>query len=113
MFALFEQNPDLRGVAVVRDGTPLGMISRYDMIDNMARPYRHELYGRKSCTRFMDAQPLIVDLHQTIDRLLAGGRDGAIAWCDLDHSTGFGAATRAHSVTSIGALGHSPNSSGR
>jgi len=156
VFALFEQNPDLRGVAVVRDGTPLGMISRYDMIDNMARPYRHELYGRKSCTRFMDAQPLIVDLHlhladlsdllvqahprhlitgfvicdqgaylgigsvqdlvrevtvmqleaaryanplsqlpgnvpinQTIDRLLASGRDGAIAWCDLDHFKPF------------------------
>ena len=32
------------------------------MVDNMSRPFRHELYGRKPCTRFMDPQPLIVDI---------------------------------------------------
>jgi len=66
VFHLFELNPDLRAVAVVKDGHPLGMIARYEMIDNMARPYRHELYGRKPCTRFMDADPLVVELRLSL-----------------------------------------------
>jgi len=63
VFLMFEKNRDLRAIAVVRDGVPVGLISRYDMVDNMARSYRHELYGRKPCARFMDGEPLIVDVH--------------------------------------------------
>ena len=62
VFMLFESNAELRAVAVVDAGIPRGLISRYEMVDNMARPYRHELYGRKPCTRFMDTQPLVVDI---------------------------------------------------
>ncbi|KAF0162896.1 MAG: diguanylate cyclase/phosphodiesterase [Rhodocyclaceae bacterium] len=63
VFAMFERTPDLRAVAIVKKDTPIGLIARYDMVDNMARPYRHELYGRKPCTRFMDKEPLTVDIH--------------------------------------------------
>ena len=62
VFLLFEQNPALRAIAVVERGMPRGLIARYEMVDNMSRPFRHELYGRKPCTRFMDPQPLIVDI---------------------------------------------------
>jgi GGDEF domain-containing protein len=34
------------------------------MIDHFARPYQRELYGKKSCSLFMDANPLIAD-HET------------------------------------------------
>jgi GGDEF domain-containing protein/EAL domain-containing protein (putative c-di-GMP-specific phosphodiesterase class I) len=69
VFAIFERNPQLRAVAVVVGGIPAGLISRYDMIDNMARPYRHELYGRKSCTRFMDREPIAVDVRLSLPEL--------------------------------------------
>ena len=69
VFMLFEHNPDLRAIAVVEKGLPRGLISRYEMVDNMARPYRHELYGRKPCTRFMDAQPLVVDIGVSLPEL--------------------------------------------
>ncbi len=69
VFALFERTPDLRAIAIVRNGTPIGLIARYDMVDNMARPYRHELYGRKPCTRFMDEEPLTVDIHLPLQEL--------------------------------------------
>ncbi|MFA7269909.1 MAG: diguanylate cyclase [Sterolibacterium sp.] len=62
VFLLFEEHPDLRAIAVVEKGIPRGLIARYEMVDNMSRPFRHELYGRKTCTRFMDPQPLIVDI---------------------------------------------------
>jgi diguanylate cyclase (GGDEF)-like protein len=41
------------------------------MVDNFARPYRSELYGRKPCTLFMDPAPLIVDEDLTIPELSA------------------------------------------
>lgn len=69
VFATFDANPRLRAVAVVRDGVPAGLISRYEMIDNMARPYRHELYGRKPCTRFMDREPIVVDVRLSLTEL--------------------------------------------
>lgn len=69
VFAMFERTPDLRAIAVVKDEAPVGLISRYDMVDNMARPYRHELYGRKPCTRFMDEEPLVVDIRLPLSEL--------------------------------------------
>jgi GGDEF domain-containing protein/EAL domain-containing protein (putative c-di-GMP-specific phosphodiesterase class I) len=69
VFALFERTPDLRAIAVVKNDAPIGLIARYDMVDNMARPYRHELYGRKPCTRFMDEEPLTVDIRLPLSEL--------------------------------------------
>jgi len=62
VFILFEHDLSLRAIAVVANGIPLGLIARYEMVDKMSRPYRHELFGRKPCTRFMDPQPLILDI---------------------------------------------------
>lgn len=70
VFHFFEQQPDIRALAVVEDGRPLGIISRYEMVDHMARPYRHELFGRKSCTRFMDPEPLVFDVHIGLAELM-------------------------------------------
>jgi len=62
VYSLFEKNSSLRAIAVVANGAPLGLIARYEMVDNMSRPFRHELFGRKPCTRFMDPQPLVLDI---------------------------------------------------
>jgi len=44
------------------------------MIDGFARPYRRELYGRRSCEKMMDSSPLIVEksvsLHELSDLIL-------------------------------------------
>ena len=69
VFALFESTPGLRAIAVVEGTQPRGLISRYEMGDNMSRPYRHEVYGRKPCTRFMDPQPLVVDIGVSLQEL--------------------------------------------
>ncbi len=60
-YAIFEALPQLYSIPVVKDGVPVGLISRYSMIDRFARLYRRELYGKKSCDYFMDGQPLIVE----------------------------------------------------
>lgn len=61
VYQRFEADRALMIIPVVDDGVPLGLISRFVMIDHFARPYERELYGRKSCRQFMDARPLVAD----------------------------------------------------
>ena len=75
-YQIFTRDPELHILPVVQDGQPLGLISRFSMIDRYAQPYRRELYGRKSCARFMDNQPLMVDQSlslQELSRMVAEG----------------------------------------
>jgi EAL domain-containing protein (putative c-di-GMP-specific phosphodiesterase class I) len=65
----FESDPGLDVLPVVQGTQPVGMINRHSMIDRFARPFRKELFGRKSCELFMDHAPLIVDQHATIQEL--------------------------------------------
>lgn len=67
--AIFLENPTLQMLPVVDDGVPVGIINRYHMIDSFARPYQRELYGKKSCRVFMDAHPIIVDKHTSMQEV--------------------------------------------
>lgn len=69
VIARFEADPDLDVLPVVQGTQPVGMINRHSMIDRFARPFRKELFGRKTCDLFMDHAPLIVDQHATIQEL--------------------------------------------
>jgi len=69
VIARFEADPDLDVLPVVQGTQPVGMINRHSMIDRFARPFRKELFGRRSCDLFMDHAPLIVDQHATIQEL--------------------------------------------
>jgi diguanylate cyclase (GGDEF)-like protein len=69
VIARFEADPDLDVLPVVQGTQPVGMINRHSMIDRFARPFRKELFGRKSCDLFMDHAPLVVDQHATIQEL--------------------------------------------
>jgi diguanylate cyclase (GGDEF)-like protein len=69
VIARFEANPELDVLPVVHGDLPVGMINRHSMIDRFARPFRKELFGRKSCDEFMDHAPLIVDQHATLQEL--------------------------------------------
>ncbi len=67
---IFEDRPQLETVAVVKeDGIPIGLITRPELINNFARRYRHELFGKNPCTQFMDAKPLMVDKAATVQEV--------------------------------------------
>ena len=61
VFNLFESNDALHAIPVVVDGYPVGLISRGNMINNYDRPFRRDLYGRKSCEVMMDRAPMLVE----------------------------------------------------
>lgn len=69
VYEIFVKQPKLLIIPVVDDGVPLGLISRFDMIDHFARPYQRELYGKKSCKQFMDANALIADKDTSLQDL--------------------------------------------
>jgi diguanylate cyclase (GGDEF)-like protein len=69
ILARFEADPTLNVIPVINNQLPVGLISRHSLIDRFARPYRHELYGRKPCSVFMDRTPFIVDQHATVQEL--------------------------------------------
>lgn len=61
VYVMFESNSKLYSIPVIENDIPVGLISRYSMIDNFVRPYRKELYGKRSCMEFMDKNPLVVE----------------------------------------------------
>jgi len=69
IYEMFNSDPTLEVIPVVADDVPIGLITRTNLIDNFARPYLRELHGRKSCTLFMDANPLIFDRHTALHAL--------------------------------------------
>lgn len=74
VYEIFQASPELYSLPVVTKGHPIGLIGRHAMNDGFARPFRRELYGKKSCEMFMDRSPLIVDksvsLHELSDLIL-------------------------------------------
>ena len=66
---LFHEHAALDVIPVVEDTLPIGLINRHVFMNEMARPYRREIYGRKSCIAFMDKQPLIVEENTPIQEL--------------------------------------------
>jgi diguanylate cyclase (GGDEF)-like protein len=69
VYEIFQREPKLLIIPVVDEGQPLGLISRFDMIEHFARPYERELYGKKSCKQFMDRKPLIADRNTSLQEL--------------------------------------------
>lgn len=61
IYETFIAEPELQSIAVVEHDRPVGLISRFMLIDRFARPYHRELYGKKPCAELMDPAPLVVD----------------------------------------------------
>jgi diguanylate cyclase (GGDEF)-like protein len=67
----FSADASLSALPVVLDGVPLGIIRRPLFVQEFSRPFRHELYDKKSCTVFMERDPLVVDSLTSIADLSA------------------------------------------
>lgn len=69
VFRMFDTNAELYSIPVVQAGRPVGLISRSVMINDYARPFRRELYGRRPCEMMMDKSALIVDKTSSLQEL--------------------------------------------
>lgn len=66
---LFSNHPEYHAVAVVAGEHPIGLINRRRFMDRYAQQYYRELFGRKSCTCFMQDDPLKVDRRTPLESL--------------------------------------------
>lgn len=66
---VFNRHRDLVSLPVVEGSQPIGLINRNIFLSQMSKPFRVELYGRKSCIAFMDKDPLIVDAALDLEAL--------------------------------------------
>ena len=77
VYSIFAHQPALSSVPVVANGQPLGLITRSALIDRFARPFRRELYGKRSCSMAMEP-PLLFDEAQSVQEVaqIIGGLRG-------------------------------------
>lgn len=66
---VFAQHRDLVSLPVVEGVQPIGLINRNIFLSQISKPFRMELYGRKSCIAFMDKEPLVVEASMDIEAL--------------------------------------------
>lgn len=66
---MFTRHRDLVSLPVLEGNRPVGLLNRNAFLSQMSRPYRMELYGKKSCVAFMDREPLMVDAAMDIEAL--------------------------------------------
>ena len=70
----FELHPEIHSIPVVKNGLPIGIISRYNITSQFSRQYYRELYGKSACEMIMDNKPVIIEkfasLHDLSDLML-------------------------------------------
>ncbi len=67
--ANFHRHPDRRSVAVVRDGRPLGLIHRQELMNVLTSPYGMSLYGRKPVQQFVRRDVLVAQQNMPVEKL--------------------------------------------
>ncbi|XJC74518.1 hypothetical protein ACHFCA_29350 [Delftia tsuruhatensis] len=60
----------LETLAVVADDRPLGLINRQRFMEQYARPFARDVFGRRSCLVFTDTAPMVVAAGLPIDQLV-------------------------------------------
>ncbi len=69
LLLLFQRHPHLHAVAVLDDGRPLGLVNRRRFMERYLLPYYPEIYGRQSCTEFMEADPITFEASRPLAEL--------------------------------------------
>jgi diguanylate cyclase (GGDEF)-like protein len=70
LLELFQLHPQLHAVAVLEENRPLGLVNRRRFTEKYMLPYYPEIYGRKSCTAFMDGKPVLIEISQPLEDLV-------------------------------------------
>jgi serine phosphatase RsbU (regulator of sigma subunit) len=64
-----QQNLSMQSIPVVYEGRPLGLVTRYTVVDKFSRRYFRELHGKASVSAVMNPSPLVVESDMPLDQL--------------------------------------------
>lgn len=98
VLSMLAEHAEIVGLPVIDGNKPIGLINRNIFMDEMAKPFRREVFARKSCIAFMDKEPLVVNENMSIQSLSfkvveSGGKtlkDGFIIINDNGEYLGIG-----------------------
>jgi diguanylate cyclase (GGDEF)-like protein len=60
---------NLRSLPVVKDGVPVGIVHRHELLQLLASRFGRDLHGRAPISQFMDSRPLIVEKDMPVEKL--------------------------------------------
>lgn len=69
VFYRFLKDRQLHALPVVENGVPVGLISRYIIMERFSQPFYRELHGSKHCRDVINVNPLVVDKEISIEEL--------------------------------------------
>ncbi|HZD26283.1 MAG TPA: ATP-binding protein [Alphaproteobacteria bacterium] len=69
VYELFAGDADLITLAVLRNGSPVGLINRHELLTQLSHQFGNSLHARKPISALMDAEPLVVDVHTDLHAL--------------------------------------------
>lgn len=70
LVAIFQRHPDWPAVAVVDDGTPIGLIERHQFLDRYAGGFFKEVYGRRQAMAFANLSPRLLERDRDVRELI-------------------------------------------
>ncbi|MBF0424994.1 MAG: EAL domain-containing protein [Magnetococcales bacterium] len=69
VLAIFQDFSHLDLLPVIHDDEPVGLLNRHAFMERLARPFHHDLFGRKPCSLLMEGSPHVVGPEITIQEL--------------------------------------------
>jgi diguanylate cyclase (GGDEF)-like protein len=68
--AVFHARPELHAIAVVDGQRPVAIISRSGFLNEYAKPYYREIWGKKSCMKNANDKPRLIERDHNVDELV-------------------------------------------
>lgn len=61
VYRMFGQDPRLPGLAILRNQSPVGFVSRSTLLERFSYRFSHDLFGSKPVSAFMDPRPALLE----------------------------------------------------
>jgi len=69
VFVWFDQDPDLHIVPVVRDGKPVGLVTRQRLLEHFSHKFGRELWEKRPIAQLMNSDPRVVRSSTSIEMI--------------------------------------------
>jgi diguanylate cyclase (GGDEF)-like protein len=67
---LFLAHPELHAMALLEGERPIGILNRQLFMNEYAKPYYREVWGRKSCLAHANLEPRVIEREHDVDQLI-------------------------------------------
>ena len=67
---LFLANPEVPAMALLDGERPVGIMNRQQFMNEYAKPYYREVWGRKSCLAHANLEPRVIEREHDVDQLI-------------------------------------------